>query len=119
MELGLYVAVSDIARSKLFYSALFSVDPYIENERFVGYEISGGRFGVMKDSAYAHPMTRGNSAIPNIRVSDIRAEYERVKKLEPSILQDAITDLGPMKLFMFADPDGNVIEFHAIDGVAA
>lgn len=119
MELGLYVAVSGIPRSKLFYSALFAVDPYIENENFIEFEISGGRFGVMKETAYAHSMTRGNSAVPNIRVSDIQAEYEKVKKLGPSILQDAITDLGQMKLFMFADPDGNVIEFHAIEGLAA
>jgi hypothetical protein len=29
-------------------------------------------------------------------------------------MQDSIMDLGAMKLFMFADPDGNVIEFHSI-----
>ena len=116
MEFGLYVAVSDLPRAKSFYSALFSADPYIENENFVGFEISGGRFGVMKESVYAHPMTRGNNVVPNIRVSDAQAEFERVKLLEPSMIQDAVTDLGPMKLFMFGDPDGNVIEFHSIGG---
>ena len=116
MEFGLYVAVSDLSRAKSFYSALFAADPYIENESFIGFEISGGRFGVMKKNAYAYPMTRGNNVVPNIRVSDAQAEFERVKSLEPSMIQDSVTDLGPMKLFMFGDPDGNVIEFHSIGG---
>ena len=109
MEFGLYVAVSDLSRAKSFYSALFGSDPYVQNENFVGFEISGGRFGVMKDSAYAYPMTRGNNVVPNIRVPDAQAEFERVKMLGPSMIQDAVTDLGSMKLFMFGDPDGNVI----------
>ena len=116
MDFGLYIAVSDLSRAKSFYSALFSVDPYVENDNFVGFEISGGRFGVMKESAYAYPMTRGNNVVPNIRVPDAETEFERVKALEPSMIQDSVTDLGSMKLFMFGDPDGNVIEFHSIGG---
>ena len=116
MEFGLYVAVSDLTRARSFYSKLFATDPYVENENFIGFEVSGGRFGVMKESAYAYPMNRGNNVVPNIRVSDAQAEFERVKLLDPSMIQDGVTDLGPMKVFMFADPDGNVIEFHSIGG---
>ena len=36
MELGLYVAVTDLARSKQFYGELFSAEPYVENDNFVG-----------------------------------------------------------------------------------
>jgi predicted enzyme related to lactoylglutathione lyase len=115
MKLGLYVAVSDLSQAKSFYSKLFSVEPYLENDNFVGFEISGGRFGALKESAYAYPVTRGNSAVPNIRVADVQAEFERVKGLEPSMIQESITDLGAMKLFMFADPDGNVIEFYSVE----
>ena len=116
MEIGLYVAVSDLTRARAFYSELFATDPYIENENFIGFEVSGGRFGVMKESAYAYPMTKGNNVVPNIRVSDAQAEFERVKLLDTAMIQDGVTDLGPMNLFMFADPDGNVIEFHSIGG---
>jgi predicted enzyme related to lactoylglutathione lyase len=114
MELGMYVAVSDLTTSKAFYANLLSARPYVENENFVGFELAGGRFGLMKASAYTFPMTRGNNVVPNIRVSDIQAAFEHVKSLHPSKMQDSIMDLGAMKLFMFADPDGNVIEFHSI-----
>lgn len=114
MELGMYVAVEELDRSRQFYSSLFGVDPYIENDNFIGFEMGGGRFGIMKSEAYAFPMNRGNNVIPNIRVSDIDLEFARVIDLKPSMIQEAVTDLGAMKLFMFADPDGNVIEFHSI-----
>jgi predicted enzyme related to lactoylglutathione lyase len=116
MELGLYVAVSDLLRAKSFYSALFAVEPYVENDNFVGFEISGGRFGLMKESSYAYPMARGNNVVPNMRVPDAQMMFDRIKLLEPSMMQDSVVDLGTMKLFMFADPDGNVIEFHSIEG---
>jgi len=115
MEMGMYVAVSDLAAARRFYQALFATEPYLENERFVGFRLNGGRFGLMRGDAYAVPLTRGNSAVPNIRVDDIESQYERVKALEPRVLQEQITDLGGMRLFMFQDPDGNVIEFFALD----
>ena len=85
MELGLYVAVSDLLRAKSFYSALFAVEPYVENDNFVGFEISGGRFGLMKESSYAYPMARGNNVVPNMRVPDAQMMFDRIKLLEPSM----------------------------------
>ncbi len=111
MEMGMYVAVSDLAVAKKFYSQLFESEPYIENENFVGFQIQGGRFGLMRGDAYAVPLQRGNSAVPNIKVTDIAAEHRRVKSMGPQMIQEPIVDLGAMKLFMFKDPDGNVIEF--------
>lgn len=114
MQLGLYVAVSDLEQSKEFYSKLFGIGPYIENDNFIGFKISGGNFGIMKSSAYGYPMIQGNNVVPNIRVSDINTSYKHVKSLKPPMLDDSITDLGGLKLFMFSDPDRNVIEYHSI-----
>ncbi len=114
MEFGLYVAVSNLDVSKDFYSKLFQNEPYIENDNFVGYEIAGGRYGLILESAYSHPLTRGNSTVPNIKVQDIESEFQRVKALSPSKMQDQVVVVGPTKIFMFADPDGNVIEFFSV-----
>lgn len=114
MEIGLYVAVGDLKRSKKFYSKVFAKDPDIESPNFVGFEISGGRFGLFLESAYAFPLERGNSTVPNIKVDDIEAEHARIKALQPSKMQDDIVSVGPTQLFMFADPDGNVIEFFSV-----
>ena len=114
MELGLYVAVADLSKSKQFYATLFDTKPYVENDNFVGFELAGGRFGLMKAAAYAHPLKQGNNTVPNIRVADIGATYQLVKSLDPPMVQESITDLGAMKLFIFMDPDNNVIEFHSL-----
>lgn len=114
MEIGLYVAVKSLEASKLFYSKLFEKEPYIQTPAFVGYEISGGRFGLFLEAAYSFPLQRGNSTVPNIKVEDIESEFERVKSLGPSKIQDSIVTVGPTRLFMFADPDENVIEFFSI-----
>ena len=114
MEMGMYVAVSDIEASTRFYTDLFQTDPYIESDDFVGFQIGGGRFGLMRGEAYAVPMTRGNNAVANIKVADVELEHPRVKQLGPKVIQETIADLGTMKMFMFLDPDGNVIEFFSL-----
>ena len=116
MQLGMYVAASDLGVAKSFYSGLSGVEPDTETETFVGFELAGGRFGILKESMYAVPVVRGNNAVVNLQVDDVDAEYERVKALGPSLLQDAIQAAGPMRLFMFKDPDGNVVEPFSVGG---
>ena len=114
MEIGLYVAVASLEASKVFYSQLFEKAPYIETASFVGYEITGGRFGLFLESAYAVPVQRGNSTVANTKVANIEAEFARVKALKPQKMQADIITVGPTRLFMFADPDDNVIEFFSV-----
>ena len=114
MQLGVYVASGDIDRSTKFYAALFQVEPYLQTRTFVSFAINGGRFGIMPTAAYAYPMTRGNSAIPNILVVDIDAAYARIKALKPTMIQAKIATVGRMRLFDFTDPDGNVIEVFSL-----
>jgi predicted enzyme related to lactoylglutathione lyase len=111
MQIGIYVAVSNLERGKVFYSALFDCAPYLENANFIGFRIGGVKFGLIRADAYAFPMTRGNNAIPNITVEDIEEAHAHVKSIGPSKIQEHIAQVGPTRLFMFMDPDGNVIEF--------
>ena len=115
MQFGMYVAVSDLNVSKAFYMGLFSTEPYAQTDTFVGFGLAGGRFGLLKEEMYSAPLVRGNNAVLNIMVDDIESEYIRVKDLNPSLIQDEIASAGPMRLFMFKDPDGNVVEFFSID----
>ena len=69
----------------------------------------------MRADVYTYPITRGNNVASKIRVDDIQASYNNVSRIGPKIIQDKITDLGQMKLFMFQDPDGNVIKFFSLD----
>ncbi len=56
MQIGMYVAVSNLERAKEFYSTLFGTTPYVENKNFVGFRVGGGTFGLMRADAYAYPM---------------------------------------------------------------
>ena len=114
MQMGVYVASADLDRATQFYAALFQVEPYLQTRTFVSFAVSGGRFGIMSAAAYAYPMTRGNSAIPNILVADIDAAYARIKALKPTMIQAKIATVGTMRLFDFTDPDGNVIEVFSL-----
>lgn len=114
MSLGVYVVVSDLKASKEFYAELFQKEPFVENDDFVGFDVSGSLFGIYTETAYSHPLTRGTSAIPYIRVSDLEQEYERVAKLAQTMVHDEIVQDGPIELFMFTDPDGNAIEFYEV-----
>ena len=114
MQLGMYVAAADLAVARTFYSGLFGVEPDAVTDTFVGFGLAGGRFGILKQTMYAVPLVRGNNVVVNLQVDDVDAEYERVKALGPSLLADAIQTVGPMRLFMFKDPDGNVVELFSM-----
>ena len=114
MQIGMYVAVADLEKSKKFYAALFGSSPYVENKNFVGFKVGGGNYGLMRADAYTNPMTRGNNAIPNFTVENIEQSYAHVKSIGPHKIQDQISQMGPIRIFMFMDPDGNVIEFSSL-----
>jgi len=114
VRMGLYVVVSDIDRATDFYEKLFEKKPYVANESFVGFEIAGGLYGLFAESAYTPTLSRGNNTVPYVRVSDIEKEHARLRKLAPKTVQPEIVTEGPLRLFVFEDPDGNVVEFYSV-----
>ena len=110
MQLGLYVAVNDMERAVAFYRAVFGVEPIQQTDRYSAFSIGGVPFGLFDGGSYAHPLAVGNNCVPNVQVDDIDAEYARIRPLASKIT-DGIQQAGPFRLFMFADPDGNVLEF--------
>ncbi len=113
MTLELYVAVTDMNRAVAFYTQVFGAAPIQRSERYSAFDIAGTRFGLFNAAFYSHPLTVGNNCIPNLRVTNIEAEFERIKPLASKIT-DAVQNAGPFRLFMFADPDGNVLEFYQV-----
>ena len=117
-RLDMYVGVSDMERATAFYRGLFRAEPVTRTENHTGFDLNGARFGLFRQDAYGseHPLVRGNSTIANILVDDIDAEFERIRALKPRHMTDAIVTTGQVRLFLFADPDGNVIEGYADQG---
>jgi catechol 2,3-dioxygenase-like lactoylglutathione lyase family enzyme len=111
---GMYVVVTDMSKSQEFYARLFQKQPYVKNDGFVGFDVAGGMFAAFAASGLDRKLTRGDNAVPYLRVKDIDAEFKRVKELNARLLDQAVVREGPISLFRFADPDGNVIEFFAV-----
>ena len=113
-KFGLYVVAADLKRSSDFYAQLFQKAPYIRNERLVGFEIAGGLYAIFAAQAGDQKLVKGNNTIPYIRVKDVDREFERVKSLGATLIDSKVLREGPIKLFRFVDPDGNVIELFSL-----
>ncbi len=110
MKLKLYVAVTDMDRAVAFYRQVFRGEPIQRSDRYSAFDVGGTRFGLFNSAFYSYPLVVGNNCIPNVQVTEIDAERERIGPLASRITD--VQDVGPFRLFMFADPDGNFIEFY-------
>lgn len=115
MRLGIYVVVEDLGEAKDFYQHLLGREPVVENADFVGYSLAGGLLGIYRVEAFTHELQRGNSAVVYIQVDDIEQEFARVSELGVKLVHEEIVREPYISLFMFQDPDGNAIEFYALD----
>jgi len=113
-KFGLYVVASDLNDSREFYQSLFGKQPYVVNDRLVGFDLAGGLFAVFAAQAADRKIDFGNSAVPYLRVKDVDREFERMRTAGVKVLDDAVVREGAIALFRIADPDGNVIEFFSI-----
>ncbi|MBI1186407.1 MAG: hypothetical protein GC206_03625 [Alphaproteobacteria bacterium] len=114
---GLYVLSDDLDRAAAFYERVFAEPPAVRTPALVGFDVAGGFYAIASRAAFAPDAPRGESTVPYIRVRDIDAEFERVRAVAPGALRDdVIVREGPISLFRFVDPDGNVIEFFALAG---
>jgi len=112
MKLNLYVLVSDMERAVVFYRQLFEQKPVMQSERFVAFDINGALYGLFNAAYFPYPVTVGNNCTPNIYVKDIQAAYDHVKACAPSFIMPEVVASGPYQLFVFADPDGNSLEYY-------
>lgn len=111
MKVNLYVVTKDMASATRFYSEVFQQQPAVVTPNYTGFSVNGTLYGLF-DAEFMPPISVGGNVVPNIRVDDIDHEYERLKLLDPKF-QSEIRENGPYRLFLLADPDGNVIEFYA------
>jgi hypothetical protein len=69
---------------------------------------------VAKD-VYAPGVRRGDNTVPYIKLQNVEAFFEHVKRVAPESLVSAqVTVEGPFRFFKMKDPDGNVLEFFSL-----
>jgi predicted enzyme related to lactoylglutathione lyase len=97
--------VTDVAKAKEVYAALLGVQPQVDSEYYVGFDVAGqhiglvpggGPQGLTSPTAYWH-------------VSDIEAKLAEVTAAGGTV-KDAPSDVGGGRLVAtFTDTDGNVL----------
>jgi catechol 2,3-dioxygenase-like lactoylglutathione lyase family enzyme len=109
---GVYLQVSNLDRSRVFYERLLDKHPYVSNAQLVGFDVAGALLALYANSA--EQGARGRNVVPYIRVQNVDSEFARLKTLDVQLLDDRVVVEGPVRLFRFADPDGNVLELFSL-----
>ena len=109
MILGLATAiyrVSDLARSKAWYTEVFGVQPYFDEPYYVGFNIAGYELG-LNPSKTVDPGPGGSVAY--WRVGNIDDAVEWFAKAG-AVVRSPIQDVGGgIRVADLSDPDGNLL----------
>ncbi len=114
---GLYVLVQDVPRAERFYARLFAAPPQVRTPALVGFDVAGGLFALVSRHSFAPGTPAGGSVRPYIRVADIAAAFDHVRRAAPESLEGGeVVVEGPFRFFRVRDPEGNLLEFFAVAG---
>jgi predicted enzyme related to lactoylglutathione lyase len=94
--------VTDINRAKQFYTTLLGIEPFMDSEYYVGFQIGEQQIG-LDPNGHKEGMTG------YFEVSDIRGSLQALVDAGAQILQE-VTDVGGGRLIASVkDVDGNII----------
>ncbi|MEO8001740.1 MAG: VOC family protein [Arenimonas sp.] len=92
----------DLAKAKLWYSEVLSIQPYFDEPFYVGFSVGGFELGLIPD---AQPGITGTQAMWG--VADVETEFKRLITLGATELEP-VTDVGGgIKVAAVQDPFGN------------
>ncbi|WP_443938345.1 VOC family protein [Pedobacter sp. MW01-1-1] len=98
--------VGDLTLAKEWYSKVFEIEPYFDEEFYVGYNVGGFELGLdPDDSVYSD----GHKAITYWGVDNIQEAFARFAELEVEVHQEPTNVGGNIWLGSIWDPFNNVI----------
>lgn len=112
MNKGLRTAiytVSDLTRSKEFYTSLFEEKPYFDEPFYVGFNIGGYELGLVP--AETPSATGPGGVVAYWSVDEIQQAYQRAVELGATGLEAPTNVGGQIWVATVADPDGNPIGY--------
>jgi len=113
-RLGLYVVSNNLDRAAVFYEAIFG-KPQIRVAGMIGFDVAGGLYAIVDRKTFAASAVRGDTTRGYIKVRDIQAAYNNAAGAVPLSLLGDIKTEGRFRFFRIRDPDGNPIEFYAVN----
>jgi predicted enzyme related to lactoylglutathione lyase len=97
--------VDDIEKAKKWYSSVLGMEPYFDQQYYVGFKVGGFELGLDPDIKL---VTKGNSVVGYWKVDNVESVLKHILKLGAKMNTD-IQDVGEgIKLATVIDPFGNI-----------
>ena len=97
--------VSDLGKAKEMYAALLGIQPQVDSDYYVGFDVAGQQIGLVPGGG-PQGMT---SPVAYWHVADIEAKLAEVTAAGATV-KEAAHDVGGGRLVAtITDPDGNVL----------
>ena len=121
MKLALVTIVTtNLERMRTFYQEVLQIQPQTYRGNYVEFPLEAGALALWRQSECAAfglasmESAANHSVLVEFAVEDIEAEYSRLKALSLEWVQDLTTQPWGHRAFYVRDPDGNVLNFHAV-----
>ena len=92
--------VSDLSKAKPVYTALLGVEPSVDSEYYVGYDVGGQHIGLAPGAP---------EAVTYWEVDDIEAKVAEVTAAGGTVREAPKNVGGTRRVATVTDPDGNVL----------
>ena len=97
--------VDDTAKAKPLYVALLGIEPYVEDEYYVGFEVDGQQIGLVNRS-----VANGKTGVQaHVHVDDIEATHRALLDAGAEEVDPIAEVGGGLRVSVLRDPDGNII----------
>lgn len=97
--------VDDIEKAKQWYSKILGVQPYFDQQYYVGFNVGGYELGLDPDTA---GITKGNNVVAYWSVEKIEIAYNHILALGAKKNGDIQNVGGNIRVATLIDPFGNV-----------
>jgi uncharacterized glyoxalase superfamily protein PhnB len=92
------------------FEVVFEADWYIHLRNESEVEIAFMLPNLQNQPDFLHEVFSGKGVVLSFEVDDAKAEYERIKKLQASFIQDLKDEEWGQRHFMLVDPAGMVLD---------
>ncbi len=99
--------VGDLGRAKAWFAEAFQVEPYFDEEFYVGFNVAGYELGLMPDAA--PDMAKSDNVLTYWGVEDIDGAFHRFMEHGATEHEAPMNVGGEIVVASVKDPWGNVI----------
>jgi catechol 2,3-dioxygenase-like lactoylglutathione lyase family enzyme len=109
--------VSDVAKVREFYRAVFQVDPVSDFPEYAEFDLAGGGlalFNLRGQEALAPGSAepgKNRCSMIEVEVDDVDREFERLGPLVTDWVKPPTTQSWGSRSVYFRDPEGNLVNF--------